>query len=223
MAPQVLDVDGILLHHGRDDPPIAEVKTERMSDEIRTIWTIGHSTRDLRELVDLLLDHGIRLLVDVRRFPTSRRFPHFKKEPLSEGLEAAGIAYRHAPEMGGMRGDPAPDSPNDAWRAAGFQAYADHAGSAGFQEALAGLVDDAGERPTAIMCAEITPWRCHRQIIADHLVARGIRVLHIVDEERLEEHELASHARMLDEGGVVYPAEPDRQRSLLDDLASESE
>lgn len=189
-----------------------------MSNEELTVWTIGHSTRELRELVDLLRDHGIRLLVDVRRFPTSRRFPHFKKEPLAKGLESAGIGYLHAPEMGGMRGDPAPDSPNDAWRAAGFQAYADHAASEEFQEALDRLIEEAGDRPTAIMCAEITPWRCHRQIIADHLVARGIRVLHIVDEERLEEHELASHARVLEGGSVIYPGGDEEQPSLLDDL-----
>lgn len=182
-----------------------------------TLWTIGHSTRELDELLELLQEHGIERLVDVRRFPKSRRFPHFSREPLEKALSGRGIAYRHAPEMGGYRGEPREDSPNDAWRSAGFQAYADHANTEEFRESLERLLAEARQYRTAIMCAEITPWRCHRQIIADHLMVRGDRVMHIIDGERTEEHELTEHAEVLADGDVIYPAPPEEQRSLFDE------
>ncbi|NIQ55866.1 MAG: DUF488 family protein, partial [Gammaproteobacteria bacterium] len=142
-----------------------------------TIYTIGHSTRGADELIDLLREHGVTRLVDVRRFPTSRRHPHFSRDPLAAALEGVGIDYAHEGDLGGYR-TPRQDSPNTAWRARGFQAYADHMETEGFRAALERLEEAAERAPTAIMCAEAVPWRCHRQLIADALVARGHRVIH---------------------------------------------
>lgn len=168
-----------------------------------TLYTVGHSNREGHELVGLLRRHGITLLVDVRRHPGSRRNPRFNRRELASSLESAGIGYRHEEALGGRRSPDGP-SPNTAWRSEGFRAYADHALGADFREALAGVLEEARERPTAIMCAEIVPWRCHRRIIADHAVARGWRVVHLIDEGRTEEHELHDAAR-IDGEGVVYP------------------
>lgn len=159
------------------------------------IYTIGHSTRSLQDFLALLRQHGIQLLVDVRRFPSSRRHPHFAREALASALELNGIEYLHEPEMGGRR-SARPDSENTAWRVKGFQGYADHMDTPEFRAALERLIARSGERRTAVMCAEITPWRCHRQLIADALVARGHQVRHIVTSDRIEEHRLNPNARV---------------------------
>src|SRR5690606_39960551 len=130
----------------------------------------------------ILRAHGIRRLVDVRRYPGSRRHPHFSREALERSLPADGIAYEHERDLGGRRA-PAPDSVNDAWRSASFRAYADYLQTAEFEAALGRLLAGA-DVPTAIMCAEAVPWRCHRQLIADVLVARGHEVLDILSAER---------------------------------------
>lgn len=174
------------------------------------LYTIGHSTRSLEDFLALLVRYGIERLVDVRRWPTSRRHPHFERVRLAEALEGEGIEYRHQEAMGGYR-SPRPDTRNTAWRAEGFRGYADHMEGAEFREALESLLEGADERVTAVMCAEIVPWRCHRQLIADALVARGHEVRHIVDEDRVEEHELNEAARVLEEGRLIYPAPEDEQ------------
>lgn len=171
------------------------------------IHTIGHSTRSGEELRGLLEEAGVELLVDVRRWPTSKRHPQFRREALEESLGEAGIGYRHEEALGGMRGDPEPGSPNGGWRSEGFQAYADHLDSEEGRDALDRLESLAEERRVAVMCAEIVPWRCHRQIVADHLVARGHTVRHVVDAGQVEEHELREMARVGDGGRVTYPAE----------------
>lgn len=168
------------------------------------IYTIGHSTRSPEDFLALLRQQGIEVLVDVRRFPTSRRHPHFVREALAEALETAGIEYIHEPEMGGRRTS-RPDTPNTAWRVKGFQGYADHMETPGFRAALERVIARGAERPTAVMCAEITPWRCHRQLIADALVARGHQVRHIVALNRIEEHTLNPRARVLADGRLIYP------------------
>ncbi|MBI2072207.1 MAG: DUF488 domain-containing protein [Gemmatimonadetes bacterium] len=127
------------------------------------LYTIGHSTHTLEEFLALLRQHAIKVLVDVRRFPTSRRHPHFVREALAEALRGAGVEYVHEPQLGGWR-SARPDSPNTAWRTKGFQGYADHMGTPEFGTALARIVALGSERATAVMCAEITPWRCHRQL-----------------------------------------------------------
>jgi uncharacterized protein (DUF488 family) len=143
------------------------------------IYTVGHSTRPLDEFIALLRAHGIGQLVDIRSIPRSRRHPHFSSDALSASLHDAGIIYRHSPALGGMR-KPRSDSRNTAWRVEGFRGYADYMETEAFRAALDGLVAFARDAPTAIMCAEAVWWRCHRQLVADALVARGIEVRHIM-------------------------------------------
>jgi uncharacterized protein (DUF488 family) len=144
--------------------------------------------------------------VDVRRYPGSRRYPHFSRDALRGSLEAAGISYLHAPELGGRRA-PHPDSPNTAWRSASFRGYADHMGSSEFLEWLERLIGWAPPGDTVIMCAEAVPWRCHRQLISDALIARGVEVLDIMDEKRADPHDLNPSARVAPDGSVTYPGE----------------
>ena len=169
------------------------------------IHTIGHSTRSLDELVALLLDHGVDHLADVRAHPGSRRYPHFSRDSLRATLPERGIAYSHHPDLGGRRRG-LPDSPNGAWRNASFRAYADYMGTDEFATALDGLLDLTRGKRAAIMCAEAVPWRCHRWLISDALVARGIDVHHILNA-RSEPHSLTRFAELRD-GTVVYPPEP---------------
>lgn len=178
------------------------------------IYTVGHSTRSVDELLALLREHRVACLVDVRRFPTSKRYPHFAKDALVASLEAAQIAYVHEPDMGGYR-KPRPDSANTAWRVAGFRGYADHMETPEFQAALEQVIERAGRAPTAIMCAEITHRRCHRQLIADALVARGLEVIHVVGPREIQPHALNPHARVLEGGRLVYPEPSADQHDLL--------
>lgn len=181
------------------------------------VFTIGHSTRSVEEFLGLLTRNGIRTLVDVRRYPGSKRHPHFNREALAVSLEAAGIGYRHEPELGGRRGNPRPDSPNTGWRNASFRAYADHLGTPAFRAALDRVLRDAGEAPVAIMCAEAVPWRCHRQLISDALVGRGHTVRHIISDAEPGIHELNEMARVDDHGEITYPVATPPQRELFDE------
>lgn len=166
-----------------------------------TVWTIGHSTRDLGEYLALLRENGVERLADVRRYPGSRRYPHFSRDALRLSLPAAGIEYVHMPELGGRR-TPAPDSPNAGWRNPQFRAYADHMASDEFRIAIDTLL--ASPKRTAIMCAEAVPWRCHRNLVSDELVRRGLDVLHIMSSGSVQKHELNPMARI--EGDhLVYP------------------
>ncbi|HYL54299.1 MAG TPA: DUF488 domain-containing protein [Gemmatimonadales bacterium] len=168
------------------------------------IYTIGHSTRPLAEFLELIAARGIEHVVDVRRYPGSRRYPQFGRDALAAALANAGVRYEHAPDLGGRRVARA-DSVNTAWRSASFRGYADYMETQPFQTALARLLDDARARPTAVLCAEAVPWRCHRQLIADALVARGEPVSHILSDARLEPHRLSPHARVRAGGRVQYP------------------
>lgn len=170
------------------------------------VYTVGHSTRSIDEFIALLRAHGVTRLVDVRRFPASRRHPHFARDALAQHLTEAGIAYVHELDLGGRR-RPAADSPNTWWRNAQFRAYADHLGSEEVQAALERVIDGAREATTALMCAEGVHWRCHRQLLADALVARGFEVRHILGPRRAEPHHLAAGARVLGDGQLVYPGD----------------
>jgi uncharacterized protein (DUF488 family) len=170
-----------------------------------TVMTLGHSTRPLEELLAMVAEFEVTTLVDVRRFPASRRYPHFNGPALARALEARGVAYVHEPDMGGRR-DPAPDSPNRAWRVAAFRGYADHMATPAFQAALGRLLALAGSGRPAVMCAEAVPWRCHRQLIADALVARGAVVRHILGPGQERAHELNPDARLGADGLLTYPA-----------------
>jgi len=169
-----------------------------------TVWSLGHSTRTWDEFLALLREHGIELLVDVRHFPASGRVPWANREPLASGLAAAGIAYEHLVGLGGYR-TPRTDSRNTGWRNRGFRGYADYMETPEFEEALDRLLAWARERRTAVMCAEAVPWRCHRGLLSDALVARGTRVVHILSPGQTQDHTLTPFAKVHG-GRVTYPA-----------------
>jgi uncharacterized protein (DUF488 family) len=169
-----------------------------------TIYTIGHSTRSGGEFLDLLRSSGVRQLADIRRFPASRRLPHFNLEPLRRVLEAAGILYRHLEALGGRR-SPRSDSPHTAWKVDQFRGYADHMETVEFAAALSDLERWSVGAPTAIMCAEALYFRCHRRMTSDALLRDGFEVLHITGPGRLERHQYPPFARLEPETGrLVY-------------------
>lgn len=167
-----------------------------------TIWTVGHSTRKLDEFVATLGTYDIELIADVRRFPGSRRLPQFGAAELESGLAKNHISYKWLPSLGGRR-QALPDSPNTAWTHPAFRGYADHIASEEFAEGLEELLVLSGGLRTAIMCAEVLWWRCHRRIISDVLVTLGIEVIHIRDSSSSEHHKLAAPARLVD-GQLSY-------------------
>lgn len=167
------------------------------------LLTVGHSTREPRALEALLVAHGVELVVDVRAHPGSRRMPHFAREPLERSLGAAGIAYRHVPELGGRR-RPAAGSPNAGWRNEQFQGFADHIGTPEFERGLEQVTTSAHKRRTCLMCAEAGWWRCHRRLVADVLTVRGWRVGHITGRREPARHELTEFAVVRD-ATIVYP------------------
>ncbi len=183
-------------------------ETQRVGKGMMRIWTIGHSTRPVEELIALLQEQGVERVVDVRRFPGSRRHPQYGRDALAEALERAGMEYVHEPGLGGRR-PAARDSRNTYWRDPGFRGYADHMATPEFEDALRRLELLAAERPTAILCAEAVPWRCHRQLVADALVTGGHEVTHIVGTGRAEPHRLNGAARVSRGGVLTYPGEPE--------------
>jgi uncharacterized protein (DUF488 family) len=167
------------------------------------LYTIGHSTRSIEEFLALLRSHGIAQLADVRSIPRSARHPQFAAAALSTSLQEVGIVYRHCPGLGGLR-RPRKDSPNMAWRHPSFRGYADYMQTAAFKEALEELLVFAEAGRTAVMCAEALWWRCHRRLLADALVSRGIEVRHITSAQATSVHELSPSARIAG-GRVTYP------------------
>jgi len=174
------------------------------------LWTIGHATRALVDFIALLSEHGIEQLVDVRTIPRSRHNPQFNRDTFPQPLAAAGVAYLHMSGLGGLR-RPRADSTNTGWRNASFRGYADHMATAEFEEDVLSLLRLAGRRATAIMCAEAVPWRCHRSLVADALMVRGVPVVEILSESSYRMHELTPFAQV--EGvRITYPSE---QATLL--------
>ena len=156
--------------------------------------------------ISLLEENGIKLVVDVRSFPGSRRYPQFNKEALADSLGQHGIRYEHFADLGGRR-KPKHTSHNTAWRNASFRGYADYMETEEFRKGIERLVDLTSEvGPAAIMCAEAVWWRCHRALISDYLKARGIEVIHIVDANKSEPHPFTSAARIVD-GGLSYASD----------------
>lgn len=174
-----------------------------MPATVHTLYTIGHSTRAVGEFIDLLGAQRMELLVDVRTAPGSRRNPQFNRDALARSLEEAGIDYRHDKNLGGLR-KPRPDSVNGGWKHPAFRAYADHMQGTEFQTALKILLDQAAATATAVMCAEVLPWRCHRWLIADAACARGWRVCHIMGANKLQQHTMTTFARVENEH-LTYP------------------
>lgn len=173
-----------------------------------TVYTIGHSSRSMEGFLGLLYENEITIVVDVRRFPSSRKFPHFNRENLGKVLGECGIGYIWRGEvLGGRLHNPRPDSPNKGIRSPGFRAYADHMLTSEFQKALEEIVELARLNCVALMCAEALYFRCHRFLISDALLARGVRVLHILGPGKVREHKLTKLAKILGAGRVIYPPE----------------
>jgi uncharacterized protein (DUF488 family) len=174
------------------------------------VFTVGHSTRSLEALINLLKAHGVKRLIDVRTIPRSRRNPQFNKETLPAALRAAGIKYRHFPKLGGLRHARA-DSPNKAWRNASFRGFADYMQTPEFAAAIEQLAGLAVKERLALMCAEAVPWRCHRSLIADALYVQGFHVEHILSGIRCQSHERTPWAKIRGKR-ITYPLEkPDEE------------
>jgi uncharacterized protein (DUF488 family) len=170
---------------------------------LANLYTIGHSTRRLEELIEVLRAHEIGTLVDIRAFPMSRRLPQFNRESLAETLPAAGIRYVWMKDLGGYRKKILEESPNIALRNDSFRNYADYMLTGDFESAMDELIKLAEEAPTAYMCAERVYFHCHRMLVSDWLVAHGHEVLHIDGTGPVKPHKLTAEARMI-EGRLIY-------------------
>ncbi len=171
------------------------------------VLTIGHSTRTIEEFVSILKAHGVTCVVDIRTVPRSRHNPQFNRETLPAALKPAGIAYLHLAGLGGLR-RPKADSINTAWKNASFRGFADYMQTSEFKQTLDSFIELANEARVALMCAEAVPWRCHRSLIADALLARGIPTEHIMSKTRRNAHSLRAFAK---KSGVTvtYPVAVD--------------
>lgn len=178
----------------------------KRSGSAETLYTVGHSTRSTRELLELLRAHGVEQIVDVRTIPRSRHNPQFNGPALARSLRAARLRYRHLKALGGLR-HARPDSVNLGWRNASFRGYADYMQTEEFAAGLTTLEQISRRRPTAIMCAEAVPWRCHRSLIADALTVAGWRVLHIQSRRTARPHRRTPFLRVR-AGTLRYPALP---------------
>jgi uncharacterized protein (DUF488 family) len=167
------------------------------------VHTVGHSTRTIEALVELLKAHRIELLVDVRRWPASRRCPHFNREALAASLNDQAIEYIWRGDLGGFR-KPAPNSQNTAWKVGSFRAYADFMLTPEFEQIMNEMGELIHGRRTVVMCAEAVPWRCHRQLLADAFLVRGFSVRHIMDAG-CHEHRLPAFA-IAEDRKIFYPA-----------------
>ena len=169
-----------------------------------TIWTLGHSNLPIEGFLERLECYEIAAIADVRRFPGSRRQPQYSKDVFPSSLTEHGITYRWFEALGGRR-RPSPESSNTAWRNTSFRGYADYMGTEEFQRAVEQLLEFAREQRTALMCAEVLWWRCHRALVSDVLRLRGVRVIHILDLGKTVEHPFTSPARVV-EGQLTYSA-----------------
>jgi len=175
------------------------------------VFTIGHSTRPIDEFIELLRSNGVKQLIDIRTIPKSRHNPQFNIDALDASLRAAGIHYVHTKELGGLR-HAKRDSINLGWRNVSFHGYADYMQTPEFTGGLDRAVTLAQKKPTALMCAEAVPWRCHRSLVSDALLVRGIRVFELIGDAAPKEHKLTPFARVRGTR-ITYPAD---QGSLLD-------
>jgi len=174
-----------------------------MSSGDGTLWTVGHSTRTLAQLIELVAAHAVERLIDVRTLPRSRHNPQFNQGAIEAPLAAAGIDYEHQGVLGGLR-KPRAESINLGWREPGFRGFADHMQSVEFNAAADDLAAQATTQRIAVMCAELEPWRCHRSLIADALTVRDVEVRHIVDAATADVHRMTPFARVQDLR-ITYP------------------
>jgi uncharacterized protein (DUF488 family) len=177
----------------------------RASHNSLTVFTIGHSTRPIEEFIDLLHLNDVEQLIDIRTIPKSRHNPQFNSDALAASLHASRIGYVHMKDLGGLR-HPRPDSINVGWRNKSFRGYADYMQTPEFEAALNRAIELAKIRPAALMCAEAVPWRCHRSLVADALLARGIHVLEIVSAAEPKEHKFTPFASVSG-SKVAYPGD----------------
>jgi uncharacterized protein (DUF488 family) len=184
----------------------------RKKSKKQTIFTIGHSTRTLEELVKLLRAHGVRRVIDIRTIPRSRRNPQYNRETLGPALRSRKIGYVHLKNLGGLR-HAKPNSRNLGWHNASFRGFADYMQTVGFEPALERAIKLAETKPSALMCAEAVPWRCHRSLVADALAARKIPVEHIMSVSRANQHKITSFARVRRKE-VTYPSDKPVRRKL---------
>jgi Domain of unknown function DUF488 len=196
--------------------PIA-VSPERDDAAARAVLTVGHSTRPIADFIALLRAHGVTQLVDVRTVPRSRHNPQFGGDALAASLAAESIGYSHVAALGGLR-SPRAGSINGGWRNRSFQGYADYMQTEAFADAVMTLIALAERERVAIMCAEAVPWRCHRSLIADALVARGVAACEIVSAKRLQPHRMTPFA-VVEGARVTYPPEPASADGTGDDDA----
>ena len=177
------------------DPAPASVTRATPRRTPVTVYTVGHSTRSVDELVEILRAAGVRLLVDIRTVPRSRHNPQFDRDSIALPLASAGIGYLHLAALGGLR-RPRPGSPNVGWRNDSFRGFADYMAEPEFRAGLEELLARAEVTPLAVMCAEAVPWRCHRSLVADALAVRGLRVVHLLAPGRAQEHRITPWATL---------------------------
>jgi uncharacterized protein (DUF488 family) len=184
-----------------------ELPTSRMPEKPHDprVFTTGHSTRPIAEFIELLQLHGVKQLIDIRTVPKSRHNPQFNCDALAAALRQAKIRYVHLKDLGGLR-HARKDSVNLGWRNASFRGFADYMQTPEFSAALDHAIELAESRPSALMCAEAVPWRCHRSLVADALLVRGIRVEHIISASALRPHSITPFARVHG-ATITYPSE----------------
>jgi len=187
----------------KNSTTVPRTVTPEMNAGKLTVLTIGHSTRTIEEFLSILQAHGVQLLVDVRTIPKSRRVPQFNSDALAASLREKGIEYTHLATLGGLR-HTKKDSINTGWRNASFRGYADYMATQEFHEGLYRLLKLGKAKRTAIMCAEAVPWRCHRSLIGDALLVRGVHVEDIMSATSSRQHEMTSFAKV-DGLTIVYP------------------
>ena len=196
--------------------PVPLTKQQPASAQALTIFTIGHSTRSIEEFLSILQAYAIEQLVDVRTIPKSRRVPQFNQDALAASLKPADIAYVHLKALGGLR-HPKKDYINLGWRNASFRGYADYMSTSEFHAAVDSLVELSRKKRTAIMCAEAVPWRCHRSLIGDALLVRGVQVEDILSATSRRPHEMTPFARV--QGlELTYPAIKTKENAVQREL-----
>ncbi len=182
----------------------------------KIIWTIGHSTRPFEDFISLLTAFQINHVINIRRYPGSKRFPHYNKEILTSSLEKKGFKYTHLEALGGRR-NPMPDSVNTAWRVKGFRGYADYMQTSSFKNSILQLEKIALAELSVFMCTEAVWWSCHRSLVSDYLKVNGWTVMHIMGKDKTQEHPFTKAATVI-EGSLHHDISPPASGNFLSTL-----